>query len=107
MPKMPKIHLDDHRDAEFIRNICRLAASSPLALAAVLIELGAEFTLRFVIEQKIARALEELDPPPRRGRRRRPRQRGDRITTEAKKKRAAAKPWHPVPIKLSERRPGR
>jgi hypothetical protein len=98
-----KIHLDD-RDVEFIRDVCRLAATSPLALAALLIELGAEHLLRFVIEQRVARALEEIAGPPRR--RRRPPRR-DRIPAAARQKRAPARPWRPVPIKRSERRPTR
>jgi hypothetical protein len=119
MPKINSTRLVDPSDGEFIRDALRLIEQRPAAVVALLIELGAEYLLRFVIEQKLARYLEALGAlgpevldavganqlPSPRGRRRRPRR--DRITATDRKKRASSKPWVPVPIKLSERRPGR
>jgi hypothetical protein len=118
LPKMPKINstrFADDRDVEFIHNVVRLAELCPRAVAELLLELA----LRAAIEERLAyylQALGRLGPevldavganqlPSPRGHRRRPRR--DRIPAAARKKRALAKPWRPVPFERSERRPPR
>jgi len=111
-----KIHLDDH-DHEFIRGVYRLITLCPRAVAELLLEISCEFLLRGPIDAKLAYYLDHLEAiRPEvlaalgiselpRGRRRRPRR--DRIPAAARQKRAPARPWRPVPIKRSERRPTR